>query len=133
MYEISKQIRFCYGHRLLKHPGKCRHLHGHNAVAEIRLAQKRLDRRSMVADFDEVKEALGGWIDRNFDHRMILNRRDPLLPALKRLNEPVFLTDEDPTAEVLARLLYEEARSRRLPVKAVTVWETPTSSASYGA
>ena len=37
MYRISKQISFCYGHRLLEHAGKCRHLHGHNARAVITL------------------------------------------------------------------------------------------------
>ncbi|MES9926921.1 MAG: 6-carboxytetrahydropterin synthase, partial [Candidatus Thiodiazotropha sp. 6PDIVS] len=37
MYTVTKEIHFCYGHRLLNHKGKCRHLHGHNATAVIHL------------------------------------------------------------------------------------------------
>lgn len=29
MYKVSKQIEFCYGHRLLNWDGPCRHFHGH--------------------------------------------------------------------------------------------------------
>ena len=30
MFTVSREIEFCYGHRLLRDEGKCRHLHGHN-------------------------------------------------------------------------------------------------------
>ena len=28
MYKVTREIHFCYGHRLLNYDGKCRHLHG---------------------------------------------------------------------------------------------------------
>ena len=32
VYLVTKEIRFCYGHRLLHYDGECRHLHGHNGL-----------------------------------------------------------------------------------------------------
>ena len=37
MYRVTREIRFCYGHRLLHYDGKCKHLHGHNGRAVISL------------------------------------------------------------------------------------------------
>jgi hypothetical protein len=36
MFTVTQELRFCYGHRLLEHPGKCGRLHGHNAVPASR-------------------------------------------------------------------------------------------------
>ena len=80
---MTKEIRFCYGHRLLRYEGKCRYLHGHNARVEIELAKDSLDHRGMVSDFDEVKTALQAWLDTALDHKMILNREDPIIAHLK--------------------------------------------------
>ena len=35
MFTVSREIDFCYGHRLLNYAGKCRHLHGHNGRVVI--------------------------------------------------------------------------------------------------
>ena len=43
MFQVTREIRFCYGHRLLDYDGKCRHLHGHNGRAVITLASETLD------------------------------------------------------------------------------------------
>ena len=47
------------------------------------------------------------------------------------LGEPMFLVDSNPTVEHIARIVFEYATSQKLPVVRVTVWETPTSYASY--
>ena len=41
MYEVTQEIPFCYGHRLLLHAGKCARLHGHNGVARLTLRAGR--------------------------------------------------------------------------------------------
>ncbi|MFH1619273.1 MAG: 6-carboxytetrahydropterin synthase, partial [bacterium] len=71
MHRITISLNFCYGHRLLNHKGKCRRLHGHNAVAEITLSSENLDEQGMVADFGDIKEKAGKWLDENLDHRML--------------------------------------------------------------
>ena len=133
MYSVTKRIDFCYGHRLLGYDGPCRHPHGHNAVVEIEVSAPALDDQNMVIDFTELKARMKGWIDRELDHRMILRRDDPLVPALERLGEPMYLLDSNPTAERLARLIYDVSREQGLPVTRVTLWETPTSWATYTA
>jgi 6-pyruvoyltetrahydropterin/6-carboxytetrahydropterin synthase len=131
MYSVTKRIDFCYGHRLLDYDGICKHPHGHNAVAEIEVRTEALDRRNMVVDFGEIKHLVKEWIDRELDHRMILRHDDPLVKALQALGEPVYLLDSNPTVERIARLVYDVSREQGLPVARVTVWETPSSWATY--
>lgn len=131
MYSVTKRIEFCYGHRLLDYDGMCKHPHGHNAVAEIEIQASALDARNMVADFGDIKRIVKGWVDREIDHRMILRRDDPLVASLAALGEPVYLLDSNPTVERIAQLLFDISRQQGLPVVRVTVWETPTSWATY--
>lgn len=131
LYKVLKQIHFCYGHRLLDYDGKCAHPHGHNGIIEIELVAAKLDKRGMVFDFTDMKEIIQKWVDKELDHKMILKKTDPLVPVLKSLNEPFFLMDENPTAESLAKLIFDYAQSKQLPISRITFWETPTSSASY--
>jgi 6-pyruvoyltetrahydropterin/6-carboxytetrahydropterin synthase len=131
MYRVTESIEFCYGHRLLRYQGKCAHLHGHNGKVEIELASGALNDQSMVADFSDIARIVQGFIDQNLDHRMLLHREDPLVSVLRQHDEPVFLMDGDPTAEAIARLIYEYAVSQGLMVSQVRLWETPSSVASY--
>ena len=133
MYSVTKRIEFCYGHRLLDYNGVCAHPHGHNAVAELEIQSGELDRRNMVMDFSDIKRAIKSWVDRELDHKMILRRDDPLVALLQGLGEPMYLVDSNPTVERIARLIYDISREQGLPVSRVTVWETPTSWATFTA
>jgi len=131
MYRVSKSVSFCYGHRLLNYQGKCQHLHGHNARAVITLERDSLDERGMVEDFSEVKRLVWEWLDNEIDHTLLLHKDDPILPVLQASGERVMVTDENPTAEVLARMIYEYVAAKGFPVTDVKLWETETSYASY--
>ncbi|MBW3542957.1 MAG: 6-carboxytetrahydropterin synthase [Planctomycetes bacterium] len=131
MFRVTQEINFCYGHRLLDYGGKCRHLHGHNGLAVVVLEGAQLDSQGMLVDFTAIKAELRGWIERELDHRMILCERDPALPFLEQLGEPLYVIPDNPTAENLARLIFEAARERKLPVVEVSLWETPASCATY--
>jgi 6-pyruvoyltetrahydropterin/6-carboxytetrahydropterin synthase len=131
MYRVSESIEFCYGHRLLRYKGKCAHLHGHNGRVDIELSAPGLNEQSMVADFSDIGRIVKEWIDQNLDHRMLLHKDDPLVPLLRKHDEPVFEMDIDPTAEAIARVICDYALSRGLPVSTVRLWETPSSIASY--
>ena len=131
MYKVTKEISFCYGHRLMNYTGKCQHLHGHNGKLEIELSAAQLDARGMVRDFNEIKQAIQRWIDANLDHTMILRKDDPALPLLRKLGEPLFVMTDNPTAEGLAKLLYDVAKRLGFPVTCVRLWETPNSFATY--
>ena len=131
MYSVTRLIHFCYGHRLLNYAGKCRYLHGHNGRVEIELGSERLDHRGMVRDFEEIKQTIQTWIERELDHKMLLNRNDPVIPVLRRLGEPMFLLTGNPTAEAIAELIFHYAVSQDLPVTSVRLWETDRSVAAY--
>jgi 6-pyruvoyltetrahydropterin/6-carboxytetrahydropterin synthase len=131
MFSVSREIDFCYGHRLINYPGKCRHLHGHNGRAVITFEAPSLDERGMVLDFSEIKRVVNQWIDDHLDHRMILHRTDPAVQALQGLGESMYLMDVNPTAENIARLIFEVAQEKGFPVADVRLWETPHCCARY--
>ena len=130
-YRVTKEIHFCYGHRLLNYDGKCRHLHGHNGKAVITLEAPGLDELGMVVDFSDVKRIIGKWIDDSLDHRMLLHKDDPIIPELVRQNEPFVTLDVNPTAENIARLIYIQGVQHGLPIVEVTLLETENSFATY--
>ena len=131
MYRVSRRIDFCYGHRLLDYHGKCKHLHGHNGRAIVTAEAPRLGDSGMVLDFSEIKRVVSRWVDENLDHRMILARNDPAVPALEELGEPLFLIDVNPTAENIAKLIFDYAVEQGFPVVEVQLWETPRCFATY--
>lgn len=130
-YRVTVQIHFCYGHRLLDYDGACAHPHGHNGLVEIELEADSLDERGMLVDFGDVKRDVKGWIDERMDHQMILRKDDPLVEWLDSRGEPYLALDDNPTAENIARAIYEFVEGAGYPVTSVRLWETPTSHATY--
>jgi 6-pyruvoyltetrahydropterin/6-carboxytetrahydropterin synthase len=131
MYRVTREIQFCYGHRLLEYDGKCRYLHGHNGRAVITLAAPELDRLGMVVDFSRLKRVVGHWIDETIDHKMLLHKDDPMLPFFRQQGERVYVMDVNPTAENIARLIYEYTAAQGFPVAKVQLWETANCCATY--
>ncbi len=131
MFQVTREIDFCYGHRLLDYDGKCKNLHGHNGKVLITLEAPSLDGLGMVLDFADIKRVIQKWIDDELDHRMILRQDDPLVDALREANEPLVLIDENPTAENLAKLIADFGVNAGFPVVEVRFWETPHCSATY--
>ena len=131
MFRVTRQIDFCYGHRLLNYDGKCRFLHGHNGRAIIGIESPELDERGMVLDFTEIKQVVSRWIDDTLDHRMILHRDDPAVEVLTKLGEPMHLIDTNPTAENIAKLIYDFTAEHGFPVTHVDLWETPNCYATF--
>ncbi len=131
MYRITEEVRFCYGHRLMDYVGRCARIHGHNARVEIVLGAESLDRRGFVMDFGDLETRARKWIDERFDHRLLLRRDDPVIPVLEAAGESFVALDDNPTAEYLARSIFDHLKREGLPVVAVRFWETDTSVASY--
>ncbi len=131
MHTVIREIHFSYGHRILGHSGKCARLHGHNGRVQIEIASEKLDALGMVVDFYEIRRRIGAWIDEHLDHRMILNRQDPAASLLQGSGENIVLIDAIPTAEVLAKWIFQEASGMGFSVAKVTLWETENSCATY--
>ncbi len=115
----------------MNYDGACRHLHGHNGKVEVELEREKLDSLGMVVDFSEIRNVIKDWIDKTLDHTMLLKKDDPLIPILKEKKERFHELVQNPTAESIARLIYDYARSKGFPVTRVTLWETESSFATY--
>ncbi len=135
MYKIVVKIKYEYAHRLIHHAGKCRYVHGHSGEAIIELASNTLNDNCFVMDFADVKTPIKKWIKQFWDHAYLANENDSLLPALKNEGMNVYTFPEEPTAEVMARHLFEQASTLERPpgviLACVTIRETCTGLASY--
>jgi 6-pyruvoyltetrahydropterin/6-carboxytetrahydropterin synthase len=131
MHIITKEVYFCYGHRLMQHAGKCRNLHGHSVKASISIKQATLNEQDMVCDFAEVKDCVDGFINKVLDHNFLLHKNDPLIPALLAQNEQFLALDEHPTAEVLSKMIFQHVKKQGFNVDQVVLWETASACACY--
>jgi 6-pyruvoyltetrahydropterin/6-carboxytetrahydropterin synthase len=102
-------IKFDSGHRVVNHESKCRSAHGHEYSAHIYAEGFGLDTLGRVIDFSVIKERVGGWIDENWDHTMIISQHDPDLEKFKSLSgyKPIFIMPDNPTAENMASYLLD--------------------------
>ncbi len=119
MITCTRRLQFCAGHRVMGHETKCAHLHGHNYVLRVTATMggcgRTTDNIGRVIDFSVLKEKLGGWIDKWWDHGFILYDRDAL--AIKLMDgfaphagdqlgtQKLYLMAENPTAENMAEFL----------------------------
>lgn len=109
MFSVIYRHKFDMAHRLMKHPGKCRFLHGHSYVAEVEFCVEELDESEMAIDFNKIKQWVGEWIDAYWDHSVLLNVKDPLVMALEVMalgtEHRISTIEGDPTAENMAMFL----------------------------
>jgi 6-pyruvoyltetrahydropterin/6-carboxytetrahydropterin synthase len=131
MYTITKEVYFCYGHRLMNHAGKCRHLHGHSVKAAVTVEQESLNEQGMVCDFADIKNCVENYVDQHFDHNFLLHKDDPIIPALQNQNERYWALDEHPTAEVLSKMIFQHLKACGFCVTQVVLWETASAYACY--
>lgn len=111
MYNVLTKIKFEYGHRLIRHQGKCRHLHGHSGEATIELTAESLNDNDFVMDFGDIKAPLKAWVDEHWDHAYLANEADPLLPVIREQGLKVFCFSSEPTAEVIAKCLFDHVET----------------------
>jgi 6-pyruvoyltetrahydropterin/6-carboxytetrahydropterin synthase len=147
-FRICKIFEIESGHMLSKHPDLCKYPHGHSRRVEVVLEADTLDKNEMVCDFKALKDALGDYLQ-TFDHALCVNTRDPNFAQLKAAygEQVIAFEDEDPTTEVMARTIFEEAKKRldayaadrdsrypftiALRLASIRVWETSSSWAEY--
>lgn len=138
MFEISKEIEFDAGHRVPLHASKCKNPHGHRyrvvAYIEGELITEGPE-SGMVRDFSVVKQLLTERVHDVYDHGFIIHEDDTTMRhAFAHGDEDwkVIIVPFIPTAECLAKAIYEDLKVSGLPnLRKIEVWETPTSCARY--
>ena len=73
-----------FAHRQHHHDGHCSRIHGHSWTFEFDFAAEDLDESGFVLDFGSLKW-LKHYIDKHFDHTLVLNYDDPKLEEIDYL------------------------------------------------
>lgn len=140
-HACTRRLEFDAAHRVERHGGKCRSLHGHRYTVEVTCAGL-LDEVGVVVDFGAVKEVVGGFIDEHLDHTTVYDASDKVMSGLAILAaaegmRPWYALQGPPTAEGLAEHLFGVAASLLAPrgvrVTHVRVYETPNCWADWSA
>jgi len=116
VYSLRVESNFSSAHNLREYKGKCEELHGHNWKIEATVESLTLDKTGMVMDFKFIKNELNKILER-LDHKY-LNKLKPF-------------DKTNPTSENIARFIFESLKKKTAGLKSITVWENPTSSATY--
>lgn len=96
------------GHRVVGHEGKCQNLHGHNYRVHFECEVEQLDDVGRVIDFGVIKSELCMWLEREWDHKMLIWSKDPLLDQLHQIDPGgIVRVPFNPTAENMACHLLE--------------------------
>ena len=120
MYEISVDYTFAAGHALRNYKGKCENVHGHNYKLRVTVEGAELDSTGLLMDFIDVRAAIRALVER-LDHQFLND-----LPPFDKLN-----TSAENIARYFSDALEPQVREQGLRVRAVTVWETDATSATY--
>jgi len=110
MYEIIIKDKFSAAHFLPNYAGDCAKMHGHTWEVEVKLRYSELI-DGMAIDFRDAKNML-----------------HDILPDHMNLNE---FYDFNPTAENIAKEIYDRVLSYSDRVHSVTIWESDTAGVTY--
>lgn len=131
---VCKQFEISYAHHLQDYPGKCKQLHGHNAIVELEFTQhvsafhELMKSESghyaisgMIHDFTEIKNEVEAEIKDVLDHQCLND-----LPGFHK---------KRPTAENLCFLIVDIVLQSTPPrfqnLSRVRVWEDRDSFAEW--
>lgn len=86
MYRSSKNfIGFPCAHRRFSHDGHCALVHGYSRSFMVWFEATSLEEGTgFVMDFGKLKP-VKKWLEDNFDHTLLLDSGDPLLPKFREL------------------------------------------------
>ncbi len=116
MYEIAVEDTFDAAHSLRNYEGSCSRLHGHTYKVRVAFRFVSLEESGLAFDFRQAKQELRNMLD-YLDHQYI--------------NElPEFLI-HNPSAEAIAKLIFDRLKESIPQIYSVGIWETPTSCATY--
>ena len=87
MYRTIKRFGpYGCAHRNHHVVGHCSNVHGYGLTVTIQFEKDNVDEAGFVEDFGDfeiIKKQLEYW----FDHKLVLSRRDPLLPMFMELQD----------------------------------------------
>lgn len=85
-----------YAHRFLNYEGEAQYLHGHTGKLIIEVKGKVDERTGFVFPCNEIKKIAWKYLQ-NFDHALILQKEDPILPHILEVYEKQGIKDGSET------------------------------------
>ena len=135
MTTVTKTVKFDAAHVLTNHQGLCKNLHGHTYRVDVSVSQAEDDERDMVIDFKDLKGIANEVICDRFDHAFIYNTESAgereIAAVVEKNGMRTVAIPFRSTAENLAKMFYNELKSRIPGLFAVKVWETADSCAEF--
>jgi 6-pyruvoyltetrahydropterin/6-carboxytetrahydropterin synthase len=110
---LDVEFYFAAAHRLPRYEGPCFRMHGHNYRFFVGVEGEVDPASGMIADFGEIKRIVGELVIAEVDHRT--------------LND----TLENPTAENIARWIWETLAPHLAGLCEVRLYEIPDSCVTY--
>jgi 6-pyruvoyltetrahydropterin/6-carboxytetrahydropterin synthase len=110
---LDVEFYFAAAHRLPRYEGPCFRMHGHNYKFFVAVEGEVDPASGMIADFGEIKRIVGELVLAKVDHRV--------------LND----TLENPTAENIARWIWETLQPSLAGLAEVRLYEIPDSCVTY--
>lgn len=110
---LDVEFYFAAAHRLPRYEGPCFRMHGHNYRFFVALEGEVDPRTGMIADFGEVKRIVQEQVLARVDHRT--------------LNDVL----ENPTAENIARWIWEVLEPHVPGLAEIRLYEIPDSCVTY--
>ena len=143
---ITKEFSWDMAHLLAGHEGLCKNLHGHTYKMQIEVTRvaedvimSELNSQGMVIDFKDLKQLVKDKIVGPLDHAFMywINSPEPLEHEIAEIliknKRKVARVNYRPTAEEMAMNFFDTLTKELVPLnlelRAVKVWETPTSFA----
>lgn len=121
------RLNIQYAHRFLGYEGEAQYLHGHTGLLTIEIEGEVDERTGFAAPCNSVKSAAWNYL-KNFDHALILQDNDPILPKIFEIYEQQGIREGAPSNTMLgAKIDNELAKSypecRLVVVKKVATCE----------
>ena len=134
MYTIRKQFKMELAHQLTHAFSKCcsSQVHGHSYICELFFTSEELNKDGMVIDFGEVKQRIGKYIE-SWDHCLVMssNMSQEYLKTLKKYNKNFKIVNYNPTAENMAKDMFDYVKKYIPELEMVRLYETATGWAEY--
>jgi 6-pyruvoyltetrahydropterin/6-carboxytetrahydropterin synthase len=105
---VTRTFRFEAAHQLPWHEGKCQHLHGHSYRLEVTV-EGPIGPNGIVIDFADLRAVVEREVIDRYDHRFLNDLMD------------------NPTAELIAHLIWKSLEAAGLAMARVRLWETDDS------
>ncbi len=110
---VKTAFDFEAAHRLPRHPGKCRDLHGHSYRLVVTVDRPVAEDSGIAIDFSDLKRVVRDEVVDRLDHTYINDRID------------------NPTAEVMAVWMWNALRGPLHGLVEIELWETRSCAVVY--